>query len=739
MSRVRLSVPRGALFHSLAVGTLLIACTAAQAATVEKPVFSPSSGELKAGSKVTVTCPTRDVVIRMVSGGSEPGASSPIVSGAAEISSVHAKDGKVVLKARAYLKDGKGQSDVATATYTFKADPVALPVFSPPSGSLKEGDKVSVTCATRDVTIRMESRGAEPTTSSPAVSGAVKIEGVHVKDGKVTLKARAYRNDRTGSSDVATAVFSWASVTVAKPVFSIRSDTVVKSGTRVELECETKDVTIHYVFGGNEPGSLSLKADGPLEISEKVARDGKVVLKARAIRKDGRGQSEVATATYLLEAEPVRRPEFSIPSGTLVKRGAPIDVYCATKDVTIRVAFGGSEPTPSSSAVSGRLEISERHFKDGKLVLKARAYRNDGRSQSEVVTAEYFLEQERVATPVFSPPSGSVLRPGDRISVTCATADARVVAEYHGRIPTKSSPAFDRVFTVPPDAFRSGEFVIKVIAFARSGPGESPVVTATYRSAQETLPPPTISPSAGTYADNVRVEIRTSAAGATIRYTTDGREPTAASKAYDGAFQVTPTREGVTVLAKAFKAGATESRTAAATYRAVASGPVQVARFSPASGTRFTGKLTVKVETGEPGGTIVVTPEGGGLPPGDLERAGSGSIEITESAAFRARVRAKDGRVGEAIVARYVRVPAPPKLTPASDTRFRGSIRIEIAPANPTDIVEWELDGGAFARDKRRTSEVSRFELYESATITAKSWSREGESSNTVRIRVEKD
>jgi len=145
------------------------------------------------------------------------------------------------------------------------------------------------------------------------------------------------------------------------------------------------------------------------------------------------------------------------------------------------------------------------------------------------------------------------------------------------------------------------------------------------------------------------------------------------------------------------------------------------------------------METGEPGGAIVVTPEGGGLPAGDIEKPGSGTFEISDSAAFRARVRSKDGRVGEAVVARYVRVPAPPKLTPPADTRFRGSIRVEIAPASPTDVVEWELDGGPFARDKRRTSETSWFELYESATITAKSWSKDGESSNTVRIRVEKE
>lgn len=648
MVRVLRSASCRVLSRAMMVGGAILACVPALAASVEKPVFSPSSGELRDRSRVTVTCPTRDVVIRMVSGGSEPSTSSPIVSGAVEISSVHARDGKVVLKARAYLKDGKGQSDVATATYTFKADTVATPVFSPSSGSLKEGDQVSVSCSTRDVTIRMEARGAEPTTSSPVVSGAVKIEGVHAKDGKVTLKARAYRNDKSGASALATAVYTWASETVAKPFFSIRSGTVVKSGTRVELECETKAVTIHYVFGGNEPGSASLKADGPLELSEKVAREGKIVLKARAVRNDGRAQSEVATATYVLEGEPVKAPMFSIVSGTSVRSGAPVTVSCPTKDVTIRLAIGGAEPTASSSVVSAPIELSERHSRDGRIVLKARAYRNDGSSQSPVATAEYLL-------------------------------------------------------------------------------------------VQETLAPPTIAPSGGVYTEKVRVEIRSSVPGATVRYTTDGREPTAASRAFDGAFQVTPSRDGVTVLAKAFKAGATESRTAAATYRAAAAGPVQVVRLSPPSGTRFTGKLTVKVETGEPGGTIVVTPEGGGLPAGDFERPGSGTFEVSDSVALRARVRSRDGRLGEPVVARYVRVPAPPKLTPSSNTRFRGSIRIQIEPADGKDLVEWELDGGAFARDKKKTYGMTKFELYESATITAKSWSKDGESSSTVRIRVEKE
>jgi hypothetical protein len=83
------------------------------------------------------------------------------------------------------------------------------------------------------------------------------------------------------------------------------------------------------------------------------------------------------------------------------------------------------------------------------------------------------------------------------------------------------------------------------------------------------LPLPTIAPVAGTYLSTQSVTLSSSISGATIRYTTDGTDPTSSSPVYSSAITVDAT---TTVKAYAFKAGWTDSNigTTAYTLKAVA-------------------------------------------------------------------------------------------------------------------------------------------------------------------------
>lgn len=74
---------------------------------------------------------------------------------------------------------------------------------------------------------------------------------------------------------------------------------------------------------------------------------------------------------------------------------------------------------------------------------------------------------------------------------------------------------------------------------------------------------PTVSPATGTYSSAQKVTLSCSTAGATIRYTTSGSDPTTASAVYSGALTISSTS---TLKAKAFKSGMTDSTTATATY-----------------------------------------------------------------------------------------------------------------------------------------------------------------------------
>jgi len=80
---------------------------------------------------------------------------------------------------------------------------------------------------------------------------------------------------------------------------------------------------------------------------------------------------------------------------------------------------------------------------------------------------------------------------------------------------------------------------------------------------QQAAAAPTFSPAAGSYSTAQTVTLATSTAGATIRYTTDGSTPTAASKIYRGPLTVAASQ---TVKAIAAKAGMTASSASSAAY-----------------------------------------------------------------------------------------------------------------------------------------------------------------------------
>ena len=91
----------------------------------------------------------------------------------------------------------------------------------------------------------------------------------------------------------------------------------------------------------------------------------------------------------------------------------------------------------------------------------------------------------------------------------------------------------------------------------------SPRTATVYKAPPETVATPAFSPAEGTYDSVQSVTISCLTTGATIRYTTDGSDPTGSSAEYTGAISV-----GVTqiIKAKAFKGGMTESAIASAAY-----------------------------------------------------------------------------------------------------------------------------------------------------------------------------
>lgn len=96
-----------------------------------------------------------------------------------------------------------------------------------------------------------------------------------------------------------------------------------------------------------------------------------------------------------------------------------------------------------------------------------------------------------------------------------------------------------------------------------------------HTAAAATVKTPTFDPVAGTYTTAKNVTISCATDGATIRYTTNGDEPTESSTIYTEPVSVT--LNGTVLKAKAFKAEMTASSVASATYNIVPTTPTIVA------------------------------------------------------------------------------------------------------------------------------------------------------------------
>jgi hypothetical protein len=245
-------------------------------------------------------------------------------------------------------------------------------------------------------------------------------------------------------------------------------------------------------------------------------------------------------------------PTFSPPGGTYYSSQS-VTISCSTPGATIMFTIDGSTPNLySSSQYFSPIVVSST------TTVKAEGF-GEGMRESDTATATYTITipSSKVATPTFSPPSGTYSN-GQSVTISCSTSGATIRFTSDGSEPTSSSDIYSDITLV------AGTVTFKAKAF-KSGMTASDTASATYTVE---LPPdvvatPTFNPPSGTYSSSQSVTISCSTSGATIRYTVGGSEPTQSSTTYSGPISVSTT---TTIKAKAFKSGMTASNTASATY-----------------------------------------------------------------------------------------------------------------------------------------------------------------------------
>ncbi|MBR6770877.1 MAG: chitobiase/beta-hexosaminidase C-terminal domain-containing protein, partial [Lachnospiraceae bacterium] len=279
--------------------------------------------------------------------------------------------------------------------------------------------------------------------------------------------------------------------------------------------------------------------------------------KVRAVNGGGEGAEAEATAT--LSELIVATPTFSVEEGTYTE-AQTVEISTATAEATIYYTLDGTEPTETSTEYTEAIPVNAT------TTIKAIAVK-EGMENSEVASVTYTIsteeepeEKQTVETPAFSVPAGTY-KEVQKVAITSATQGATIYYTTNGTAPTTDSTEYTQEITV------SESMTIKAIA-VKEGMENSAVAEAAYviekaPAEKETVKTPAFSVAAGTYDKAQSVTLTSETEGATIYYTTDGKEPTTSSTKYSQAIMVD---KSMTIKAIAVKEGMNNSTVAQAAY-----------------------------------------------------------------------------------------------------------------------------------------------------------------------------
>jgi alpha-tubulin suppressor-like RCC1 family protein len=232
---------------------------------------------------------------------------------------------------------------------------------------------------------------------------------------------------------------------------------------------------------------------------------------------------------------------------------------------------------------------------------------------------------------------------------------------------------------------------------------------------------PLLSPGGGSYTAAQTVTVTSATAGATIRYTTNGSDPTTSdpeiasggtlavdqsqtlkAKAWKAGLAdsnvaaeaysltvATPTATR-TVKAKAWKAGWTDSAVVSKTFAMVVATPT----VAPGGGA-YAGSQSVTVSTATPGATLNYTTTGQEPTAADPEVASGGTLLVDRSSTLTVIGRRLGWSDSSAAMASYYLEfgqAAAPSFSPAPGS-YAGSVEVRLTTATAGALIRYTLDG----------------------------------------------
>ncbi len=321
------------------------------------------------------------------------------------------------------------------------------------------------------------------------------------------------------------------------------TDTTIFDGyVNLTISSSISGATIRYTLDGSDPTSSSAAYSSALQISSTCT------VKARAF-KSGYLESEVAEITF----------NKLSPTGDLILNGG-FEQNTVTQNSGVwsysngdgfsckywTFASNAGLAAPNSTWVANHSDFGG----------KAAFIQTNGAGSESFVAQEFVIPNAATYDFKFT----YAARPNyNGVTTRALLIRGSVTNEIASVSPTATSPSeYSGQVTVNAAATH----ILRFVQTGVSGDKANIIDNVTFQMAQ--LPAPTFSPAAATFiTDSVDVTLVCATAGATIRYTLDGSEPTSSSAAYSAPITINGT---TTIKAKAFKSGYVASDTASATY-----------------------------------------------------------------------------------------------------------------------------------------------------------------------------
>ncbi len=557
--------------------------------TVATPAFNPPGGTYSTAQNVAITCTTSGATIRYTTDGSEPTSSSAVYTGAITVSST------ATIKAKAF-RSGMNDSSTATAAYTIDSSRVAMPVLSPAGGNYSTAQNVTITCATSGADIRYTADGSEPSASSALYTGAIPVTS-----GTVTIKAKAFKSGMTGSA-TASATYTISTIpSTGLPAHLLTGywhnfDNNSRLLRISDVPTTYDIIAVAFAEATTVKGAVSFALDPGLtsrlgyteqnfisDIAAAKARGQKVIISVGGERgfvsvSDATAATNFANSVYsLMNKYGFDGVDIDLENGINATYMASALRQLSAKAGSGLIITMAPQTIDMQNTGMGYFQLA-LNIKDILTICNTQYYNSgsmlgyDGKvyyqGTVDFLTALATIQLENGLRPdqiglglpaTSSAAGGGFVQP----SVVNAALDCLATGAAAGNYkPPRTYPAIRGAMTwsINWDAANGYNFANTV----------APKLDSLPNSGTTQVAAPTFNPAGGTYAAAQNVTISCATGGASIRYTTDGSEPTLSSAVYAGAITVSST---ATIKAKAFKSGTNDSSSTAAAAYTITSTP----------------------------------------------------------------------------------------------------------------------------------------------------------------------